>query len=56
MTGDEFDAKCEQGLYMGLYQNNDKLWNKNFKLDPETKKTYMIIPSDGMNNYSNVDI
>lgn len=56
MTGDEFDAKCEQGLYMGLYQNNDKLWNKNFKLDPETKKTYMIIPSDGMNNYSNVDM
>lgn len=56
MTGEEFDAKCEQGLYMGLYQNNDKLWNKNFELDPETKKTYMIIPSDGMNNYANVDM
>jgi len=56
MTSEEFDAKCEQGLYMGLYQNNDKLWNKNYALDPETKKTYMIIPSDGMNNYANVDM
>lgn len=56
MTGEEFDAKCEQGLYMGLYQNNDKLWNKNYALDPETKKTYMIVPSDGMNNYSNVNM
>ena len=59
MTSDEFNAKVEAGRYMGIHQSNptgNKFYKAERKKDPDTIKSYVVIPSDGTVNYNNINM
>ncbi len=59
MTSDEYNAKVEAGRYMGLYQTNptnNKFYKAERAKDPDTIKSYVVVPSDGTVNYNNINM
>ena len=59
MTSDEYKAKLEKGQYMGVYHENptnNKFYNAERAKDPDTVKSYVVVPSDGTVYYNNINM
>lgn len=55
-SSDEYNAKVDKGQYCGIYYCSSNLYNAARKTDPDTISGYITIPSEGMNNYCNIQM